>query len=543
MAKKYTLDELHNMSSEAKDLLIISMQDQLEMLNDNIEKLIEQVRIANQYRFGRHSETIDAINGQLSFFDEAEAFSDENIPEPDINNVIPATTKKKREKGKRDADLDSFEQEPHEYDVAKEELDAFYGEGNWKPWFQDDVYKRLRFVPSKWITEVHTVKVYVGIDGDHQDEFVRGDRPKDVIKESILTPSLAAAILNGKYVNSLPFNRMEQEFQRNGVYISRQNMANWTIKLAKDYFIPFCERMKYHLLQFHVNQCDETPVQVINDGTRPGSKSYMWVHRSGELYSKTPIVLYEYQKGRDHHLPLEYYKDFQGVLVTDGLKQYHLVDKKLEGLTNANCWAHARRDYSDAVKAASRDLKDNPVAVKNSIAYQALVRISAIYKLDGTLKDMTPKDRLRERQATVKPLVDEYFAWVKNTLNTTLPKGKTSEGLNYSINQEKYLRVFLNDGEVPIDNSTSERAIRTFCVGKKNWLFFDSIKGAEAGAAVYSITETAKLNNLHPYRYLEYLITELTNLKDDDGNFDITKLDTLMPWATEIPMKCRKPIR
>jgi hypothetical protein len=163
MAKKYTLDELHNMSSEAKDLLIISMQDQLEMLNDNIEKLIEQVRIANQYRFGRHSETIDAINGQLSFFDEAEAFSDENIPEPDINNVIPATTKKKREKGKRDADLDSFEQEPHEYDVAKEELNAFYGEGNWKPWFQDDVYKRLRFVPSKWITEVHTVKVYVGI--------------------------------------------------------------------------------------------------------------------------------------------------------------------------------------------------------------------------------------------------------------------------------------------------------------------------------------------------------------------------------------------
>lgn len=227
--------------------------------------------------------------------------------------------------------------------------------------------------------------------------------------------------------------------------------------------------MKYHLLQLHVNQCDETPVQVINDGPNPGSKSYMWVHRSGELYRDTQIALYEYQKGRDHHLPLEYYKDFQGVLVTDGLQQYHLVDKKLEGLTNANCWAHARRDYSDAVKAA--------------------------------------------------------------------------EGLNYSINQERYLRVFLNDGEVPIDNSASERAIRTFCVGKKNWLFFDSITGAEAGAAVYSKTETAKLNNLHPYRYLEYLITRLANLKDEDGNFDTTKLDSLMPWASEIPKECRKPIR
>ena len=542
MATKYTLDELHNMSSEAKDLLIISMQDQLEMLNNNIEKLIEQVRIANQYRFGRHSETMDAINGQLSFFDEAEALSDESTPEPDIDIVIPERTRNKKGKGKRDTDLDSFEQEPHEHDVSKEALDAFYGEGNWKPWFKDDVYKRLRFIPSKWITEVHTVKVYVGTDGDHQDEFVRGDRPKDVIKESILTPSLAAAILNGKYVNSLPLYRMEQEFLRNGVYISRQNMANWTIKLAKDYFIPFCERMKYHLLQLHVNQCDETPVQVINDGPSPGSKSYMWVHRSGELYRDTQIALYEYQRGRDHHLPLEYYKDFQGVLVTDGLQQYHLVDKKLEGLTNAN-WAHARRDYSDAVKAASKDLKGDPPAVKKSIAYQALVRIGAIYELDGTLKDMSPEERLRERQENVKPLVDEYFAWVKNTLKTALPKGKTAEGLNYSINQERYLRVFLNDGEVPIDNSASERAIRTFCVGKKNWLFFDSITGAEAGAAVYSITETAKLNNLHPYRYLEYLITRLANLKDEDSNFDTAKLDSLMPWASEIPKECRKPIR
>lgn len=142
------------------------------------------------------------------------------------------------------------------------------------------------------------------------------------------------------------------------------------------------------------------------------------------------------------------------------------------------------------MKAASKDLKDNPELAKQSIAYQALLRISSIYKLEGTLKDLSPEERLKERQANIKPLVDEYFAWVKTVLNTMLPKGKTASGLNYSINQEKQLRVFLKDGEVPIDNSASERAIRTFCVGKKNWLFFDSIHEADSGAAIYSITET-----------------------------------------------------
>ena len=174
MAIKYTREELKNMSSEAKDLIIISMQDQLETLNENIEKLIEQVRIANQYRFGRHSEKLSVIDGQISLFDEAEATYDENIPESDINNVIPSKPRKTKFKGKRDADLDAFEQEIHLHDVSKETLDSFYGTDNWKE-MPEEVYKRLRHIPAKWITEVHTVKVYVGTDGDHQDEFYRGD--------------------------------------------------------------------------------------------------------------------------------------------------------------------------------------------------------------------------------------------------------------------------------------------------------------------------------------------------------------------------------
>ena len=314
------------------------------------------------------------------------------------------------------------------------------------------------------------------------------------------------------------------------------------INSSRGYFAPLVECVKQELLKIPVTQSDETPTQVINDDRAPGSKSYMWVHRSGEFHTKFPIVIYEYQKGRNPELPLQFYQNSEGILVTESLSQYHLIEKKLRGLINANCWAHARRDYADAIKTAD---KSNPDAVRRSVAYQALSRISQIYKLEGTLKDLTAGERLKERQNAIKPLVEEYFAWVKNQLENTVvpPKGKTAEGLKYSLNQEKYLKIFLSDGNVPIDNTASERSIRTFCIVKKNWMFHDSIQGAQASAIIYSISETAKLNNLRPYYYFKHLLTELPKHYDKKGNIDSAKLNHLLPWAKELPVECRKPRR
>ena len=542
MAGKHTLGELNNLSREELITIILGMQGQLDAMNENIEKLIEQVRLANQHRFGRHTETMESIEGQLSFFDEADALYNPLAQELDVDDVLPRKVKKKKAKGQREEDLKDFPEDIiPTHTVSKEVLDAFYGEGNWRQ-LPSETYKRLRHEPESWTVEVHTVDVFVGTDGAHQDEFMRGDRPKDLFRGSIATPSLLASILNVKYVNSAPLHRIEQEFSRNGVNISKQTMSNWIIGSSQRYFAPLVECMKQELLKLPVTQSDETPTQVIRDDRNPGSKSYMWVHRSGEFFVERPIVIYEYQKGRNHELPLAFYQDYEGLLVTDGLSQYHLVEKKLPKLINANCWAHARRDYADAIKIAD---KANPDTVRRSVAYQALSRISQIYKLEGALKDLSAKERLRERQITIKPLVEEYFAWVKAQLeNTTVPpKGKTAEGLKYSINQEKYLKVFLTDGNVPIDNSASERAIRTFCIGKKNWMFHDSIQGAQASAIIYSISETAKLNNLRPYYYFKHLLTELPKLCDKKGNIVSAKLEHLLPWAKELPAECRKPRR
>lgn len=540
MSQKHTLEELNNCSREELITMILMMQGQLDTLNENIEKLIEQVRLANSYRFGKHSEKLDVLEGQMSFFDEADAMYDGAVPEPKEDEVFPS--KRSKVKGQRNLDLKDFPVEiVPTHGVSVEELDSFCGKGNWRK-LPDETYKRLRHEPESWTVELHTVEVYVGTDGDHQDEFMRGKRPKDLLRNSIVTPSLLASILNVKYVNSSALNRVAQEFERNGVNISKQTMSNWIIKCADNYFAPFIECMKSELLKLPVTQSDETPTQVIQESDHPNSKCYMWVHRSGELFPDKPIVIYEYQKGRDHHIPLEFYKDYNGVLVTDGLQQYHLVDKKLPNVVNANCWAHARRDYADAIKVMG---KSNPETLKNSIAHQALERIGKFYSEDEKLKGLSSRERLQKRQEIVKPLVEDYFAWVKSILadKKVLPKGKTADGLHYSINQEKYLKVFLDNGDVPIDNSASERAIRTFCLGKKNWLFHNTANGAEASALIYSISETAKLNNLRPYYYFKYILTEIPNHCDEKGNIDPAKLEYLMPWSASLPEECRKPRR
>lgn len=539
MCQKFTTDELNRMNHATKNEIISQMQDRLDKLEHDYENLIEQIRLANQQRYGRHTEKLDEIAGQLSFFNEAEACCNEQTPEPSIDDVIANAVNKPhrpKKKGQREEDLKDFPQEEIPHDVSEEELVDTFGEGNYKS-MPDEICWRLRFEPAKWIAEKHIIKVYVGTDGLHQDEFLRGDQPDTLFRGSIATPSLEAAIINAKYVNSNPLDRISRDFQANGLNLSKQTMSNWTVWSAERFFQPVYDLMKLRQLEAHVNQCDETPLEVIHDGRPAGSKSYMWVHLTGELSPVPKIIVYEYQKTRHSDHPKEYYKGFHGILMTDGLEQYHKLAREQKGVTNANCLAHARRHFTNAIKAME---KGNPEVIKSSVAYKALVRIGAIYDLEGALKDLSPEERLKERQTSIKPLVEEYFAWVKEVYasGVVLPKTETGKGLLYSINQEEYLKVFLTDGEVPIDDSASERALRNFTIGRKNWVTINTVRGAQASAIIYSITETARANSLNVYYYIKYLLTHLPQLVDKSGNIGQSLLEPLMPWSKTLPADC-----
>ena len=272
MMVKYTEAELNEFGKKHLVRLLLEQQEQLARLNDNMERLIEQFSIMQNNRFGRKTERMDQIPGQLSFFNEMEAACDPNEPEPEIEEVV-RKVKKKKQKGKRELDLEGLPEEDVPHSLTDEQLDDFFGPGCWRR-MKPDEYARLRFNPASWTVERHKVDVAVGTSGDHQDEFLREDRPKDLLRGSLVTSSLEAGIMNAKYVNSLPLNRISTEFERNGVFISRQTMANWTIECAQRYLFPMYTLLHEILLTYHVNQCDETPVQVVNDNDPDDSEDH-----------------------------------------------------------------------------------------------------------------------------------------------------------------------------------------------------------------------------------------------------------------------------
>jgi len=529
MATKFTEEQLNKFDKETLISLFLSQQEQLASIDQKLQLLLEQVAVLNQKRFGRSSEKLEVehqitfaeLDKEFAFFNEAEA-----VAALDEEEEV-STSKQKKQKGKREADLKYLPTVIIEHKMTEEQLQMEFGDKSWKQ-LPDEVYKRYQFTPAKIEIEEHHVAVYAGKTGDH---MVKAKHPTYLLRNSLVSPSLEAAIINSKYINAVPFYRQEKEFDRYGLPITRQNMANWTIQCADRYLGILYDYLHEQLFDYHVLQADETPVLVNKDGRTAGSKSYIWVYRSGAMSSHHPIVLYEYQKTRNTNHPREFLKNFKGICVTDGYEVYHSLAKERDDLTIAGCWAHSRRRYDEAVKALAKEDQ------KKSLAYLALKQIQAIYREENRLKEFTPEERLEHRKLCVKPLVDAYFSWVRVHIDKVLPKSKTWNGMNYSINQENYLKTFLCDGEVPMDNNAAEQSIRGFCIGKKNWMFIDTIHGAKSSAIIYSIAETAKANNLKPYEYFKYLLTEIPeHMEDKDRSF----CEKLLPWSPDLPDVCRK---
>ncbi|WP_349945177.1 IS66 family transposase [Lacrimispora sp. BS-2] len=511
------------------------IQSQNDQLMKKISGLQENLAVLTQQRFGRKTEQTSQINGQLSFdldnscvLNEAEKTVEDGIPkEPDIETVM--IIKQRKSKGKRETDLKDIDTVVEEHTLSDERLEALFPFGYHR--LPNEVYKDLEYIPAKFLVHEHHVAIYAG---KNDTGIIRADRPERLLKNSILTPALAASIFNAKYVNAVPINRLSEEFLRNDVRISRQVMAGWMIRLSERYLGPVYREMHRRILESRLIHCDETPFKVVDDGRSPNSKNYMWVYHTSTRYGSPPIFLYEYQPTRKADNPRRFLEGYSGILMTDGYQVYHtLANERPDELKVAGCWAHAKRRWTELIKSIGKG------TANGLIADEANRRISAIYHIDNMYKEASAEERLDNRKKSVKPLVDAYFEWLKRLqARPDIDKGsKTYGAITYSLNQERYLRTFLEDEMIPLDNNDAERSIKAFCVGKHNWHIVDSVNGAHASGVLYSIAETAKANGLKPYEYFRYLLEQmLIHLDDEPKDY----IGDLVPWSVKIPECCKK---
>jgi transposase len=484
----------------------------------------EQFKLAQHKRFGASSEKTHPDQLQIDLFNEAETLAAPASKEPDVETI---TYSRKKSAGSRDAKLDQFPMETIMYELPEaEQVCTCCGGGLHE--MSTEVRNEIAIIPAEVKVVRHVRRVYACRRCEREEirtPIVTAPAPKPVYPGSLASPSMMAHVMSQKFVDSQPLYRQEQQFARLGLTISRQTLANWMIYGADQWLSLLWNRMKEHLLKQEILHADETTLQVLREpGKAAQNDSYLWLYRTG--YTGPSIILYEYQPTRSGEHPRNFLSGFSGHLHVDGYAGYN----KVSGVTLVGCWAHARRKYDEALKVLSKEDRIG------TLAQQGLDFCNQLFAIERELKDNTAEERKTARQEHSRPVLDAYLAWLQQQKKRALPKSLLGKAIQYSLNQWEKLTAFVKDGRLEIDNNRSERSIKPFVIGRKNWLFANTPRGAKSSAIIYSVIETAKENQLNPFQYLMYLFNQMPQLPDPK---DPEALDKLLPWSKSIPITCR----
>jgi transposase len=475
--------------------IIVDLQRRYERENDLLR---EQVRLLYARIFGKKSEKglMDSTAVQLPLFD---------MPEPEVEPekkevAVPAHTRQKAGRKKLPDNLPRVEVV---HDISEEEKVCACDHTMSR--IGEDVSEKLDVIPAviqviRHVRPKYSCKSCEGLETEGAVVKI-APVPKQIIAKGIATAGLLAHILVAKFVDALPFYRQEKQFTRLGVEVSRANMSNWSMKVAEA-CSPLLPLLHEQVRSGPLINIDETTVQVLNEpGRAPTAKSYMWIFRGGP--PDKPALIYQYHTGRSGNIAALFLKGYTGVVQTDGYAGYDFIDMQPD-IDHAGCWAHARRKFIEAKKGSGKGNQAGSV----DVALNFIRQIYAVEK-EGRQKEYSPEQMYALRQEKTRPVVADFRKWIEKKLLQVVPKSLLGTAVNYTFNQWSRLITFLDHGDVTPDNNAAENAIRPFVIGRKNWLFAGTQEGAEASACLYSLIETAKANNLEPYKYLRYLFEKL----------------------------------
>ena len=503
---------------------IQAQQAQIDELKRKLDHMNEVFANAQRARFGQSSEKASYVlsEDQMSLFNEAEKEQDHKAEEPTQKTF---TVKAHARKKKRTLEEMTANLTEKEILLELPEDQCICGKcgGTFKPIGKKFVRHELQVIPRQVKLLAYYTVTYACDHCEKDTGFAHiasVKPPVPLMKHSLASPSSVADIMAKKYADGLPLARQEKIWAREGVELSRATMANWVVQCSQTWLKPLYKHMKQRLLEQGVIHADESVVQVLKEDGKPAtSESRMWVYATGER-SETPVRIFEYQPDRSGRRPESFLRGFTGCLVTDGYSGYNQVQK----VTHCGCWAHMKRKWREAMPDGA--------TVKTSKAAVGFQYCNKLFSLEKKCVNLKDKYRKEYRQNIMLPVLEEYFCWV-NTLDPE--KGsKLAEAVTYARNQKHALMAFAQHGDVPISNNLAENAIRPFAVGRKNWLFCDTVKGAESSAIVYSMVETAKANGIDPYDYLFYVLSVLPYLGKSVSH---ERLETLMPWSGEVQQR------
>jgi transposase len=405
------------------------------------------------------------------------------------------------------------------HDLAAEE--KICGCGSELSRIGEEVSEQLDIVPAKIqvirnIRPKYACRRCEGVGADGPTVKI-APPPPQIIPKSIVSPSLLAHVLTGKFVDAVPFFRQEKQFSRLGIEISRTSMCSWAMKAAEA-CAALLNLFQDEILSGYLVNIDETTVQVLAEpGRDPTTKSYMWIFRGGA--PEKPALIYQYHPTRASTVAIEFLREYKGCVQTDGYSGYDFLDSEPE-IDHIGCWAHSRRKFNDIIKAQGKNRK------KTGSADVALGYIASLYRIEKEAKtnNLEPVEVYQKRQQESLPILNEFKQWLLKRSTQTPPKGLLGKAISYTLKQWPRLAGYLLDGRLPMDNNAAENSIRPFVVGRKNWLFSGTPEGAAASAVLYSLVETAKANGLEPFSYFRYLFGKLPVAET------LEDLEALLPW-------------
>lgn len=502
---------------------------QMSELNQNIANLQETIDYLKRKLYGTSSERSSKdVPGQMTLFNETEMTADETVPEPTAEEAVAGYLRNKAgNKSSREGILAGLPAEKVYCDIPEEERVCelcgtpleFAGE--------KFIREELQIIPAK-VKRIHYyAKTYYCPKCKEEDgvfESITAESPSPLLKHSLASPSTVAHIMTQVYAYAMPYYRMEMQWLQEGVKLPRARMAHWVIYCAKNYLKPVYQRLHEHLVKRDVLHADEVPCQVLREDGRPAkAKSYMWIYLTGDD-GGPGIVLYNYKPGRKGEYAKGFLKGFSGFLHCDGYQGYN----SLEDVIRVGCIAHLRRKFFDAIPVNKSEGSHN-LPAEVGVRY-----INQLFEIERTLKDCDPTAKKAKRLKLEAPILVDFFDWVEGL--TPVSGSKLDKAVTYARNQRKNIENVFLDGRLELTNSAAERKAKSYVIGRKNFLFHDTVDGAEASAICYSLVETAKANNLNIFQYLKTLLLFMPDyINEPEG------IEELMPWSDFIQATCPGP--